>query len=124
MSYILIVDDNKFVSSCVAVLLKKEKYHVITACNGTEAIDVIDHGIPKAIICDVDMPGMDGYTFVKKLKTEKVNNKIPVIMYTSNQNELDKNKFFALGVAYYIDKRCKTEALIHALRITCNEEPN
>ena len=120
MSYILVVDDNRFVSTCVKVLLNKENYAAITADDGLQAMNIVRQQLPKAIICDVNMPRMDGYNFVKTLRQSGYPQHIPVIVYTTNKNENEKQLFFELGVSFYLDKSTGTDVLMHALRITCS----
>ena len=61
------------------------------------------------------MPEMDGYNFVKALRATDTGKRIPVIMYTSIQEEREKEKFFDLGIRHYLDKSCETDTLLQTV---------
>lgn len=115
MSYILLVDDNKFVRTCINHILKRENFRVQDASNGLEALMILKNSTPSLIICDVRMPEMDGYNFVKALRATDTGKRIPVIMYTSIQEEKEKEKFFDLGIRHYLDKSCETDTLLQTV---------
>lgn len=90
---VLIIDDSSTARKMINNALVKEGFKTIMAENGKEALDIIysESYEINAIICDVEMPVMDGYTFTKTLKADDKYKEIPIIMHTSlsgTQNEL------------------------------------
>ena len=90
---VLIIDDSSTARKMINNALVKEGFKTIMAENGKEALDIIysENYEINVIICDVEMPVMDGYTFTKTLKTDDKYKAIPIIMHTSlsgTQNEL------------------------------------
>ncbi len=104
MKKILVVEDDKFLASAYRVKLSKSDFEVNIASNGQEALDVIDEFKPDAIILDLVMPVMDGFTTLKKIKENSSWNKIPVLIASNLGQKEDIDKAKNLGSADYIVK--------------------
>lgn len=122
MSYILVIDDNKLVSACVALELKGENFRVKTAENGKVALSMIQVCAPDLIICDVRMPVMDGISFVRTVKSTDNLRDIPIIIYTSLPDDREKKLFENLGVKDYQFKGCESQLLIRSIQQTLNNK--
>ena len=83
MSRVLIVDDSETIVNFLRMVLESEKYEVDTAFDGTEGIAKAHQSLPDLIITDSIMPGMDGFAFLRALRTDPATEAIPVIMLTS-----------------------------------------
>ena len=88
MSKVMVVDDEKDVVYLIKVLMEREKLEVLEAYNGLEAYNRLtstDPGkiIPDAIILDIMMPEMDGYTFQSKLQEIDDLRHIPIVILTA-----------------------------------------
>ena len=79
---ILIVEDNPDLRTFIARGLS-EKYQVATAYDGMNGLEVVGPFNPDLIMTDVMMPRMDGYTFCKKIREQKIYDKVPVILATA-----------------------------------------
>ncbi len=81
---ILVVDDEPDYLRTINQYLKghKEKYNVINAPNGQKALELMDRKLPDLIICDWEMPVMDGISLIKQVKSDETTADIPVIMCT------------------------------------------
>lgn len=88
MSTILIIDDNQDYRTGLAELLAFEKYHTLEAENGLEGLQMIRRYLPDLIICDVDMPVMDGIEVLKTVKADASYAKIPFIVSTGRTDML------------------------------------
>jgi CheY-like chemotaxis protein len=86
---ILIIDDDKFLLDMYSLKFSKGGYEVNTAFNGSEALAKIKDGYsPDIILCDIIMPVMDGLTFLKELRAEKlIPNATIVVLSNQGQNE-------------------------------------
>jgi CheY-like chemotaxis protein len=87
---ILLVDDNETYRKINKNVMIMEGFDVLEAINGSEALTLIQTNPPDLILCDVYMPNMDGLTFLGQLKKDPSLGKIPVVMVTNVQEELDK----------------------------------
>jgi len=68
MECVLIVDDEPAIRNLERVILKSAGYHVLTACNGAEALEVLETNEPAVMVLDMNMPVMDGRSLFKKLE--------------------------------------------------------
>lgn len=100
---ILVVEDNSDMRAFITNILKN-KFAVIEAENGIEAIDVVTSRLPDLIIADIMMPKMDGITFNRKLKEDALTSSIPLIFLTAKST--DEDKIFGLkeGADDYLTK--------------------
>jgi CheY-like chemotaxis protein len=80
---VLVVDDDPVITELVRHTLHDKGYEVLTAQNGQEALDALKNKKPDLILLDVQMPKMDGYTFVLKKSADPAVSAIPVIVLTS-----------------------------------------
>jgi signal transduction histidine kinase/DNA-binding response OmpR family regulator/ligand-binding sensor domain-containing protein len=100
---ILIVEDEKDIHMLLKELLS-EKYKLIIASNGLEALKIIEDEIPDIIISDVMMPFMDGVELCKKIKTDIKTCHIPFIMLTAKDSVLHRIEGIESGANSYIPK--------------------
>ena len=110
---ILIVDDEPRIRDFVRMNLELERYRVIEACNGFEALEQLRANLPDLVVMDVMMPEMDGYETLRQLR--KVSN-VPVIMLTVRQNDQDKIHGLDLGADDYIAKPFNPRELLSRIR--------
>lgn len=107
---ILIVDDNPDVVEYVANALCDE-YTVIPAENGDQALELACRHEPHLVISDVMMPGMDGYTLCRHLKSHESLRHIPVILLTARAAQEDKIEGLEAGSDDYMSKPFSTREL-------------
>ncbi|AFZ48512.1 CheA signal transduction histidine kinase [Cyanobacterium stanieri PCC 7202] len=102
---ILIVDDSINVRRYLASTLEKAGYQVEQAKDGQEAVDKLYAGISvQGIICDIEMPRLDGYGVLEEIKGKSKFKFLPIIMLTSRSNEKHKKLAFNLGADAYFSK--------------------
>jgi CheY-like chemotaxis protein len=111
---ILIADDQAPIRSLITTVLSKE-YQVIQATSGTEALRMIRSEKPDLVIMDVLMPGMDGLTVCSQLKADPDTAKIPVLILTIIDYELNRRFAENLGADGYITKPFTAEQLKKAV---------
>lgn len=100
---ILIVEDNIELLMLMKQILFP-KYHVLTASNGREALEVIRTFDLDLIVSDVMMPIMDGYELTKTVKNNPDFNHIPIILLTAKTQDKDKEEGLRIGADDYINK--------------------
>ncbi|MDX1400950.1 MAG: response regulator [Kiloniellales bacterium] len=110
---ILVVDDDRTTRELMRVMLAKEGYDVVTAANGKEGLELARRLIPSAITLDIIMPDLDGWDFLKEIKSDALTAAIPVIMATALE---ESNRGFALGASEYMTKPIDRERLKQLLR--------
>src|ERR1035437_4466445 len=101
---ILIAEDSLIQAIQLKYLLEKHHYKAIVAENGQQALDLLEQYEPKIIISDICMPVMDGYELCRKVKAEKRNENIPVILLTSLANPEDVIEGLDCGADNFITK--------------------
>jgi CheY-like chemotaxis protein len=111
---ILIADDQAPIRSLITTVLGKE-YQVIQATSGTEALRMIRSEKPDLVIMDVLMPGMDGLTVCSQLKADPATAKIPVLILTIIDHDLNRRFAENLGADGYITKPFTAEQLKKAV---------
>ena len=98
---ILVVDDDPNILELVNIQLTQAGYNVQKASNGFEALALIEADYPDLAVVDVMMPGMDGYTLTKKIRSET---DIPVLLLTAKGELEDKERGFLSGSDDYVVK--------------------
>ena len=110
MFQILVVEDDKNVRRLMATVLTRYGYEPITACDGVEALEIMDSKHVDLIILDVMMPRMDGYEFTHTLRSAGCN--IPILMVTARETQDDKKRGFIIGADDYMVKPVDEEEMI------------
>ncbi|MGC8653822.1 MAG: response regulator [Candidatus Kryptoniota bacterium] len=114
---ILLVDDDTAASSILAEILESSGYYVKTARNGIEALDIISTEHFDAVISDLMMGGMDGFTLCRTLKNDGVHNDLPVIFLTAHYtDELDEEFAISVGASKLLRKPADKQVILDALR--------
>jgi len=112
---ILVIEDEKKLLANIAILLRAEKYDVINCSNGKEGIRLAKELKPNLIICDIMMPGVDGYQVIKELNNDNDTSSIPFLFLTAKVEKCDLRKGMELGADDYIFKPFKSEELLKAI---------
>ena len=101
---VLIVDDSTFMRELVASILRRAGYEVLEGSNGQEGLKQLDDHRVNLIISDVNMPVMDGFTFVKQVRASAANEFTPILMLTTESNEEKKKEGKAAGASGWVVK--------------------
>lgn len=113
---VLIVDDEPGVRKLVCRMLD-EDYDVIEAQDGTEAVSMACSHRPDIIFMDIMMPGMDGLSACRAIKTNRATREIPVVILTGVSYELNKKlSEDVMGADGYITKPFTRESLLEEMR--------
>jgi CheY-like chemotaxis protein len=108
---ILVVDDNPINLKLVSDLLAFEGYRVLKAEDGEQAAASVEAEPPDLILLDVDLPGMDGLTLTKRLKSDVRTGDIIIVALTAFAMKADRQRAMAAGCDAYVTKPIDTRGL-------------
>ncbi len=115
-SRVLVVDDSINVRRFVALTLEKAGYLVEQAKDGQEAVEKLQAGLStQAVVCDIEMPRMDGYGFLATVKGQSQFKNLPVLMLTSRSGDKHRKIAMNLGANGYFSKPFKEQELLATL---------
>ena len=112
---ILVVDDSASLRQVVGIALKGAGYSVIEACDGMDALSKIKGQKINLVISDVNMPNMDGITFVREMKKLPEFKFTPVIMLTTEGQESKKQEGQAAGAKAWVVKPFQPPQMLAAV---------
>lgn len=114
MAKVLIVDDSRFQRNQIIRSLEGEDYDIISAENGKIGLELFEKNNPDCVLSDLNMPVMDGYELLERIRSQ--NKKIPVIIITSDTQELTNKKCVALGAFGILTKPYKKEDILNVIK--------
>ncbi|MFH1161095.1 MAG: response regulator transcription factor [bacterium] len=101
---ILAIDDEKSIRFIIENTFNKD-FDVVTMTNGMDALFYLQSGnLPDVIICDLEMPVLNGIEFVKRIRESGFFEEIPLIMLSGKEESADKIKCFEMGADDYVLK--------------------
>ena len=110
MLRILIVEDDRGTRVLMSDVISDAGYEPVTARNGVEALEFLEHKHVDLIVMDVMMPDMDGYELTRQLRDAKM--ELPILMVTAKDTLLDKKRGFSLGADDYMTKPVNEEEML------------
>lgn len=116
---VMIIDDSGSFRTVVKLALQKAGYTTVEAVDGKDAVGKLDGRKLNLIVCDVNMPNMDGLSFLKHLKTTGSYKFTPVIMLTTESQEAKKAEGKAAGARAWITKPFQPSQLVDAVNKLC-----
>jgi two-component system, chemotaxis family, sensor kinase CheA len=106
---VLVVDDSAVVRDLMTEILGHAGFAVRAAAGGEEALAIVADAIPEAILLDVDMPKMDGFEVLRRVRERS---DVPIVMLTLRASEEDQRRAAALGANAYVVKSQFQEATV------------
>jgi len=114
---VMVIDDSKTVRSYHGTLLKDLGLEVFEAENGMEALEKSLADTVDLFLVDINMPIMDGYSFVKEIRTKDEHKTTPIVMISTQSHEEDKEEAYEMGANLYEIKPIKPNDLNRMLKI-------
>ncbi len=111
----MVVDDSPTVIEIVKSILVGEGYEVITASDGSQALNLAREKSPDLIILDIMLPKLDGYRVCRLLKFDQKYKHIPILMFTAKTEERSVETGMKTGADAYLTKPIEAEKLIEAV---------
>jgi signal transduction histidine kinase len=115
MKTILVIEDDLLIRESIQDLLELEGFHAIGAENGILGIQLAQECLPDVILCDVEMPGANGYDVLAALRHNPLTISIPFIFLTGRDNRTDFRQGMNLGADDYLTKPCEPQELLTAI---------
>jgi DNA-binding response OmpR family regulator len=116
MKRILIIEDELEMLRNLTTILRLEKFCPLPAENGRVGVDLAKKQKPDLILCDVMMPGLDGYGVIAALRADAETATIPVIFLTAKAEKFDVGAGMNVGADDYITKPVAKADLLSAIR--------
>lgn len=116
--HILIVDDSKTVRNLVAFIMKKEGFTITTAEDGLDGLEKL-YALEQVdlIISDINMPRMDGFTFIKTVREQEAYRDLPIVVLSTEGQEHDIQQGLSLGANLYMVKPAQPEKMVKNVRM-------
>ncbi len=116
--HILIVDDSKTVRNLVAFIMKKEGFKVTTAEDGLDGLEKLySLEAVDLIVSDVNMPRMDGLTFIKTVREQQAYRDIPIVVLSTEGQDKDVQTGLTVGANLYMVKPAQPEKLVRNVKM-------
>ena len=113
---ILVVDDSRTALFMVTTILRKERYELVTACDGEQALEMASAEHPDLILMDVIMPRKTGFEACRELKRREDTKGIPVILVTTRGEGENVEAGFQSGCNDYVTKPINAQELLSKVR--------
>lgn len=117
---ILIVEDSVDLNGALCDILNSYGYRVQSALNGYEALGRLHESKPDVILCDIMMPGMDGYTLLQHTRSDVNLRTLPFIFLTALSSTTDQRRAKEIGIDDYLTKPIESGDLVIAIENALN----
>ena len=112
---ILVVDDTADIRTLCRINLELAGYEVIEAVDGHDALTVLKAAVPRAILLDVMMPGLDGFGVLSEVRADRQFDDVAVIMMSALARVGDRERALADGADGYVAKPFLADAIVQIL---------
>jgi len=113
---ILTVDDSRTMRDMLLMTLKQAGYDVVQAEDGEDGLEKLAERRPDAIITDINMPRLDGFGFIERVREDPSNISVPILVLTTESEQDRKERARAAGATGWIVKPFNPSKLLDALR--------
>lgn len=114
---ILIVDDSEFVRNYHSYILEQANFQVITAVDGSDGLEKLYTNSCDLVLSDINMSNMDGYEFIRRIRTDEKYKSLPIIIVSTESEGRDKMRGFEAGANLYIVKPSSPEMMVENIRM-------
>jgi type IV pilus assembly protein PilB len=109
---VLVTDDEPITRMLVKLLLEKQQYEVLEATNGRDAVEIASRERPDLLLIDLNMPEMDGYEAISRLRRDLSLAMMPILVLTGEEGPAVERRVLQLGADDYIVKPFDPEVLL------------
>ena len=114
---ILVVDDDPTMVKLINVNLKLNNYSVVEATSGEQALDVLVNEPLDLVVLDIMMPGVDGWEVLRRIRSGKETEELPVILVTAKTQDSDVIRGWELGADEYVIKPFNPLLLVEVIKM-------
>lgn len=111
----LVVDDSVTMRKVTSRLLERQGYRVLMARDGVEALAMLNESRPDVVLLDVEMPRMDGFELINRIRHQSGLEDLPIIMITSRTGAKHRERARELGISHYLGKPYAEQELLLAI---------
>ena len=115
MTKVLVAEDNPINRELLRELLENRGYAVVEACDGQEALRMVDETQPDILLLDISMPVLDGYAVARKIRENPGLTLLPILAITAYAMQGDREKILHSGFDGYLSKPVNAHALADEL---------
>jgi two-component system cell cycle response regulator DivK len=116
MKTALIIEDNADNMELISFILEKGGYNILKAETGEEGVEMTLKELPDFVILDIQLPGIDGYEVLHRIRKSEVDGSIPIIAVTSYAMSGDRERLLGAGCNGYIEKPIEPERFIDQIK--------
>jgi DNA-binding response OmpR family regulator len=117
MPLVLLVEDEETLRKVLRNLLERDGFEVAEAADGAEALSAVDRLSPDAIVLDLNLPVLDGYDVLSRLRTRSTSATLPVLVLTANGDEASEVRALKMGANEFLTKPFRPRALGARLKL-------
>lgn len=115
MKTVLVVDDSRTMRDMLRHCLSQAGYAVVEAVDGEDGLTVLARHRPDAIISDINMPRLDGFGFIERVRADQAHRNIPILVLTTESDDAKKARAREAGASGWIVKPFAPDRLVTAL---------
>jgi CheY-like chemotaxis protein len=121
---LLVIDDDGDARELLSLVLQHHGAQVTMVESAHDAMEALDRSAPDLIVCDIGMPGEDGYTFIRRVRTlQKGVARVPAIALTAYARVEDRRQAVAAGFQLHVAKPIDPPELVTAIALLVRTEP-
>jgi DNA-binding response OmpR family regulator len=122
MSLVLLVEDEETLRKVLRNLLERDGFEVAEAADGAEALSAVDRLSPDAVVLDLNLPVLDGYDVLSRLRTRSTSATLPVLVLTANGDEASEVRALKMGANEFLTKPFRPRALGARLKLLLSRD--
>ena len=117
--HVLVLEDDPAMQRLLAKQLGAHGFEVTVAANGLDGLVRLESLLPDAIVCDVNMPQLDGFGFIEAMRANERTRHIPFLFLTASSDEKDHQRALQIGAGAYLTKPFNLRELVSKLHRLC-----
>jgi two-component system alkaline phosphatase synthesis response regulator PhoP len=122
MPLVLLVEDEETLRKVLRNLLERDGFEVAEAADGAEALSAVDRLSPDAVVLDLNLPVLDGYDVLSRLRTRSTSANLPVLVLTANGDEASEVRALKMGANEFLTKPFRPRALGARLKLLLSRD--
>ena len=122
MTQILIIDDSSLTRQFHSHIVKEAGFGCVTAVDGMDGLEKAITTKFDLILTDINMQGMDGYEFIRRIRKNPDYDSVPIIIISTEARDLDRNKGFSVGANLYLVKPTDAFRIVKSINLLLEKQ--